>query len=71
MSPQLADNTRQQLIGLTRWLEYLGAMKSLTFQGVDETGTDEFRAEFEKGTLKVFIRLGENGRIEAVNLAPG
>jgi CubicO group peptidase (beta-lactamase class C family) len=71
MSPQLADNTRQQLIGLTRWLEYLGAMKSLTFQGVDEAGTDEFRAEFEKGTLKVFIRLGENGRIEAVNLAPG
>ena len=71
MNPRLAEQTRQQLIGLQRWFEYLGAIKSVEFQRVNETGTDEFRTMFEKGALKVFIRLNEDGRIEAADLAPG
>jgi hypothetical protein len=71
MNPRLAERTHQQLTGLTRWLEYLGPMKSLVFKRANETGTDEFHAEFEKGPLKILIRLDEAGRLDAAELAPG
>jgi len=71
MSPRLAEATRQQLTGLQRWFEYLGAMKSLEFQRANETGTDEFRIVFDKDAVKIFIRLNEDGRIEAADLSPG
>jgi len=70
MGPRLAEAMRQQLTALQRWFEYLGAMKSLEFQRVNETGTDEFRIVFDKGAVKIFIRLNEDVRIEAADLAP-
>jgi CubicO group peptidase (beta-lactamase class C family) len=72
MNPQLANAVRQSLDQVrTSLLLPLGALKTVTFQEVGPGGMDRFDAAFEKGSLQFGIMLGENGRIEGLNLRPG
>jgi CubicO group peptidase (beta-lactamase class C family) len=71
MKPALADSISQQLPGLQQWLKWLGELKSLKFAHVDANGRDEYLCEFAEGTLRIFIRLNEDGRVESAEFAPG
>jgi CubicO group peptidase (beta-lactamase class C family) len=72
LSPQLASAVRQSYDQIrSSVLLPLGALKTVTFQEVGPGGMDRFNAAFEKGSLQFGIMLGENGRIEGLNLRPG
>jgi len=71
MSPALADSMGQQLPALRQWFEWLGALKSLAFVGVDTNGRDEYRGDFVQGRLRIIIQLNEDGRIESAEFSPG
>ncbi len=70
MSPGLATVTRDQLTWLQPWIGGLGALKSLTFHAVEAQGGDQWDAEFEKGEVRVEIRLGNDGRLMSVRFPP-
>jgi hypothetical protein len=48
----------------------LGALKNLTFKSVGDNGADEYDADFEKGALRIYMSLDEQGRIAGVNFVP-
>jgi CubicO group peptidase (beta-lactamase class C family) len=72
LNPQLATAVRQSFDQVrTNLLLPLGALKTVTFQEVGPGGMDRFNAAFEKGSLQFGIILGDNGRIEGLNMRPG
>jgi len=71
MRPALADSISQQLPGLQQWLTWLGELKSLKFEHVDANGRDEYRGEFAQGSLRIFIGINVDGRVESAEFAPG
>jgi hypothetical protein len=70
MTSRLAELTRQQQNGLTGWMRGLGALKSLTFQRVADSGADEYLSEFANGSLRVDMGLDDEDRIDKVNFQP-
>lgn len=70
MSPQFAELTRQNLTRLQPIIANLGPLKSLTFKSVGNNGADEYDADFEKGALRIYMGLDEQGRIVGVNFVP-
>jgi CubicO group peptidase (beta-lactamase class C family) len=70
MSPRLADITRQQLPGLQSYVANLGALKTLAFKQVSPAGGDVYDVDFEKGSLRIEMHLGSDGRMEDVNFLP-
>ncbi len=70
MTPQMAEVTHQQLSGLKSGITALGTLKALTFRRVNESGADEYDADFEKSGLRVMIALDDAGRIAGVNFQP-
>jgi CubicO group peptidase (beta-lactamase class C family) len=70
MSPAFADLTRQQLPQLQGALQQLGAMQSVTFNGVGPGGADIYEAKFENGGLELRILLSAEGKINGVGLRP-
>jgi hypothetical protein len=70
MSPQFAELTRQQLTGLQQFVAGLGALKALTFHLVSPEGGDQYDADFEKGAIRIDVRLGDDGIIEGAGLLP-
>jgi CubicO group peptidase (beta-lactamase class C family) len=71
MSSALAESIGQQLPALRPWLAWLGELKALRFERVDANGREEYRGDFAQGTLRIFIRLNEGGRVESAEFAPG
>lgn len=71
MSPALAESIGQQLPALKQWFDWLGRLESLKFERADANGRDEYRGDFTQGSLRIFLRLNEDGRIESADFAPG
>jgi hypothetical protein len=70
MTPPFAELTRQNLTRLQPIVADLGALKNLTFKSVGDNGADEYDADFEKGALRIYMSLDEQGRIAGVNFVP-
>jgi len=76
MTPRFADITREQLPVLKTSVLQMGTLKSLKFVravrvGADRDvpgGGDDFDAVFENDSVRIFVRLGFDGRIEAAGL---
>ena len=68
MSTQLADLTRQQIKGLQSWFMSLGALKTLEFQKVADSGADVYVAKFDGGEFVIEAGLDETGRFEMIHL---
>lgn len=66
MVPRFAEITRQQLPVL-KTLKFVRAVPVFGDREVPGGG-DDFDAEFEKDTIRVFLRLSFDGRIEASGL---
>lgn len=63
MHPTLAYLARQQMPGLHTTAAYLGAIKSIEYQGVGGQGWDVFDVHQERGTARVRIILRSDGLI--------
>jgi hypothetical protein len=70
MSPQLAELSKKQESGLIDGVGTLGALQSLTFQGVGEGGADTYLVKFLNGALLVHINLDSSGIINGLALQP-
>lgn len=70
MSAPFADLTRTQLGTLQKFIGDHGALKSLTFVRVGERGGDQYDADFERDSLRVFIVLGADGEISGAGFLP-
>lgn len=71
MTPQLADATREQLPQLQDELARLGAVQSLSFQGVGNQGWDLYFVRHERGSSQLRILMGADGRIAGALLSAG
>ena len=63
MHPILAYVTRQQLGRLHTTAAYLGAIKSIEFQGVGSRGWDVYDVHQERGTARVRLVLRQDGLV--------
>ena len=63
MSPQLADAMKGQVDQAAGIISSLGALQSLTFQGVEPSGADTFLAKFLTGSLLFHIVIDPKGII--------
>jgi CubicO group peptidase (beta-lactamase class C family) len=63
MLPALADLTRQQLPGLQKMIQQLGAIESVTFKGPAGRGADTFEVKFEHGTMEWRIAIARDGKL--------
>jgi CubicO group peptidase (beta-lactamase class C family) len=70
MSPGLAAVTRQQLPQLQSNFTSMGAIQSISFQGVGPGGADIYQVKFEKGGLEYRIRVAPDGKIESAGVRP-
>jgi hypothetical protein len=66
MAPALANLTRQQLPGLKKMFENLGAIQSVTFKSVGPNGMDVYEVKFENGSLESLILLGPLGKTQSL-----
>ena len=69
MTAEVADTTRKELPGLEAAFSPLGALQSITFNGPDILGGDEYRLHFAKGNRMMALVLDQNGKITAVSTA--
>jgi hypothetical protein len=70
LSPALADAVRQQAAQTTPFLEKLGRLQSVQFQGVGLQGLDAYSVKYENGTVLYRIALDPNGIITGLALQP-
>ena len=70
MSAGLANATRQQLERLKPMLVSLGAVKSVTFKGVERNGADVYMVEFEHGQTEWRIVMAPDGKIDTLGFRP-
>ena len=61
MHPSLAFVARQQLRGLHATAAYLGAIKSIDYQGVGGQGWDVFDVNHERGTAEFGLPYSQTG----------
>jgi hypothetical protein len=71
MSPALASATRQQLPQLKSVLDALGAVQSVSFQGVGNQGWDLYLIRHEHGTSQLRILVQPDGIIAGALLSAG
>ena len=69
MTPQVAAGTRKRFRLQQALLAKLGALQSISFQGLSETG-NLYAVRFANGSTQWQIRLSEEGRIAALSLGP-
>lgn len=70
MAPALAYVTRMQLPQLRAMSTTLGAVRSITFQGVGSHGWDVYDVEREHGRERYRIMLGSDGKIWGATVVP-
>jgi len=63
MSDEMAMLTRQQLPALQSRFKALGAIQSVTFDGVSLRGDDAYNVKMENGTALFSLRLGDDGKL--------
>ena len=71
MSPELADVTRNQLSTLQTSLSYLGAVQSIEFRRVGNSGMDVYEVKHEHGVSQWGIALSSTGIITAALVMAG
>jgi hypothetical protein len=67
MSPGLSAATRQQLDGIKTLFANLGAVKSVTFKSVEQSGADVYVVEFEHGSTQWRIMMAPDGKIDMLS----
>jgi RNA polymerase-interacting CarD/CdnL/TRCF family regulator len=70
MSAGLAAATRQQLDGVKALFAGMGAVKSVTFKSVEQSGADVYVVEFEHGSTEWRIILAPDGKIDMLGFRP-
>jgi hypothetical protein len=70
MSPQLAEAFKSQADQAAGGFAALGALQSLTFQGVEANGADTYLAKFLDGSLLVHIMLDSKGTLTGMLMQP-
>jgi hypothetical protein len=70
MTPQVATNTRQQLLLYQAVLARLGTLRALSFRGVTAAGNDLYIAHFSNGSAEGRIGLVKEGKIGRISLGP-
>jgi hypothetical protein len=70
MSPQLAEVARSQADQTAGIFSSLGALRSLTFQGVEANGADTYLAKFLDGSLLIHIVVDSKGTIIGMFMQP-
>lgn len=71
MAPELASATRQQLPQLKAMLATLGAVQTITFEGVGNQGWDLYLVRHEHGTSQLRILVNPNGILAGALLSAG
>jgi hypothetical protein len=67
MAPDAAAQVRNALPVLHTQFAALGAVQSVTFNGPDPLGGDEYRLHFAHGNLMMALVLGPQGKVSAVS----
>lgn len=70
MTPEAAATTRQLLAQHRAILDRLGALRAISFRGVNLTGDDVYEVLFANGSALWQIALADEGRIRAVAFGP-
>jgi hypothetical protein len=70
MTPQVAAETRQQLLLNQAILARLGALRAMSFRGVTQIGNDFYVAQFANGSADWRIGLVKQGKIGRIALGP-
>jgi hypothetical protein len=70
MTPQVATNTRQQLLLYRAVLARLGTLRALSFRAVTAAGNDLYIAHFSNGSADWRIGLVKEGKIGRISLGP-
>jgi hypothetical protein len=70
MTPEVAAQTRQQLLLNQAILAKLGALRAFSFRGVTQLGNDIYMVHFANGSAEWRIGLVKEGRIGRIALGP-
>ncbi len=70
MTPQVATNTRQQLLLLRAVVARLGTLRALSFRGVTAADNDVYIAHFSNGSAEWRLGLVKEGKIGRISLGP-
>ena len=70
MTPGLAEAVRPQAAASRSELVALGALKSVTFESVDRTGSEIYRTTFEHGALTWAFQVNGEGLISNAAYRP-
>jgi hypothetical protein len=70
MTPQVAAETRQQLLLNQAILARLGALRAMSFRGVTQIGNDLYIVHFANGSAEWRIGLVKDGKIGRIALGP-
>jgi hypothetical protein len=70
MTPEVAAETRQQLLLNQAILAKLGALRAMSFRGVTQLGADIYIVQFANGSAEWRIGLAKEGRIGRIALGP-
>jgi hypothetical protein len=70
MTPQVATNTRQQLLLYRAVLARLGTLRAMSFRTVTPNGNDVYIAHFSNGSAEWRIGLVKEGKIGRISLGP-
>jgi len=68
MSPRIAASSRQMEPDLNDGVKSLGALQSITFQGVDPSGVDIYVVKFVSGSVLLHINMDSKGVITGLDL---
>jgi hypothetical protein len=71
MAPGLAQAAKAQHDSLIKTYARMGPLKSLTFQGPNPFGGDDYLAIFTYNSSNISIGLGEDGKVAAFLIRPG
>jgi hypothetical protein len=70
MTPEVAAETRRQLLLNQAIVTRLGALRAMSFRGVTVMGSDLYTVHFANGSAEWRIGLVKQGRIGRVALGP-
>jgi hypothetical protein len=70
MTPEVAAETRKQLLVNQAILEKLGPLRAMSFRGVSALGSDIYIAHFANGSAEWRIGLVKDGKIGRIALGP-
>jgi hypothetical protein len=70
MTPQVATNTRQQLLLYRAVLARLGTLRAMSFRAVTAAGNDLYFVHFSNGSAEWRIGLAKEGKIARISLGP-